>query len=453
MSKEQDSFDVVILGAGTAGLSAVQEIRKTTQNFLLVNQGPLGTTCARVGCMPSKALIQVANDFSRRKFLSKEGILGAEHLKTDIPRVLSYVRELRDRFVKSVLDDLKNFEDRIVSGFGKFKEPNVLVVGDRLIRTKKTIIATGSSPVIPEKWKKFSTKLITSDQLFELDNLPSTLAVVGLGVVGMEIGQALSRLGVRVTGFDQGHSLGILTDPVLLEYANSLFQREFEMHLDREVELQFNKDETRIIVSSGGRTFEVEQVFASLGRKPNLDGLDLEKIGLKLDSKGIPAFNLDTMQVEDAPIFIAGDVNKKAPVLHEAAYQGRAAGYNSGREALKKFESMVPLAITFTEPNLARVGMSYTQLKDRSFIVGEDEFNYGRSILLSADGKVRVYADSETKEILGAEIVGPSGEHLAHFLAILIHQGMTFNDALKLPYYHPVVEETLRGALKDLVKK
>ena len=207
------SVDVAILGAGTAGLSALREVRKITGNFLLINGGPAGTACARVGCMPSKVLIQVSNDFHRRHVFATEGIRGGAGLQVDLPAVMAYVRTLRDYFVGGVVKDLEDLGPRYLEGYARFCEPTVLEVNGRLVHTKKTIIATGSAPVIPRSWRALGDRLLTSDTLFEQKSLPASIAVVGLGGIGVELGQACAQLGVAVTGFDIREQVAGLTDP------------------------------------------------------------------------------------------------------------------------------------------------------------------------------------------------------------------------------------------------
>src|SRR5262245_44516638 len=217
MSQEK-RVDVAIIGAGTAGLSACSEVRKATENFLLIQDGLYGSTCARVGCMPSKVLMQVAHDFHRRQVFAQEGISGGEHLQVDRRKVLQYVRSLRDHFVQGVLKTVEQLGDHTLHGSARFREPTVLEVDGQVIRANRTIIATGSSPIVPEEWQVVADRILTTDTLFEQEDLPTSLAVVGLGAIGVEIGQALARLGCTVTGITRSEHIAGLTDPVVTTY-------------------------------------------------------------------------------------------------------------------------------------------------------------------------------------------------------------------------------------------
>jgi|GEM_PF-3558458 Pyruvate/2-oxoglutarate dehydrogenase complex, dihydrolipoamide dehydrogenase (E3) component, and related enzymes len=196
------NYEVVIVGAGSAGLAALREVRKRTQDFLLVNDGPWGTTCARVGCMPSKVLIEAANAYHRRHAFEEFGLRGADALSVDMPAVLRRVRRLRDGFVKGTLQATDNLGERAVGGRARLLGPGSLAVNGQEISARAIVLATGSSPVVPPAWQALGDKLFTTDTLFEREALPPRLAVIGLGAIGVEMAQALARLGIEVAAFE-----------------------------------------------------------------------------------------------------------------------------------------------------------------------------------------------------------------------------------------------------------
>ena len=449
MMKERH-VEVAILGAGTAGLSAYSEVRKVTDNFVLINSGSEGTTCARVGCMPSKVLIQVANDFHRRHVFTQEGIYGGEHLHVDHSKVLQYVRSLRDAFVQGVMKSLDEIGDRIIHGHAHFREPTVIEVEQQVICAKRVVIATGSTPVLPLEWRSFTDHILTTDTLFEQLELPSSLVVVGLGAVGVEMGQALARLGVRITGITQRDQLAGLTDPQVNSYLRTVLAQEFPIHTGAAAQLQAIG--TQLNVHFADTTLRAEKILASLGRSPNITKLGLAQLGLPLNEHGLPPHDPTTMQVADLPVFIAGDADGARAVLHEAADEGRIAGFNSVQEHPHCFQRRTPLAIVFCEPNAAIVGQAFTTLHDQDIAIGEVRFdNQGRAkVMAEQKGILRVYGDKSNGRLLGAELAAPHGEHLAHLLAWAIQKEMTVFDMLQLPFYHPVVEEGMRTALRHL---
>lgn len=441
--------DVAIIGAGTAGLSAYSEVRKATEQVVLVNGGPDGTMCARVGCMPSKVLIQVANDFHRRQRFGMEGILGEEHLHVDRGRVLAYVRSLRDRFVHGVLKSLDKVGDHYIKGYARFLTPTTLDIEGQHIHAKCVIIATGSSPVVPKDWQVPADRLLTTDSLFEQSQLPSSLAVIGLGAIGVEIGQALARLGVEVTGFDQSPQLASLTDPEVNTCMQEILRKEFPLHTDAAVTVQ-SEGNTLAINAKG--TVQVDKILASLGRRPHVAQLGLENLGVPLNRHGLPPYDPNTLQVRDLPVFIAGDADGDRPVLHEAADDGRIAGFNSVQDTPHCFQRRTRLSIVFSEPNVAVVGRSFAELRQHDVAIGTVHFaQQGRATVMGENkGILRLYGEKQTGCLLGAELAAPQGEHLAHLLAWAIQKEMTVFDLLQLPFYHPAIEEGLRTALRDL---
>lgn len=446
--------DVAIIGAGSAGLFALSQVRKKTDNYVLIDGGELGTTCARVGCMPSKVLIQVAEDFHRKKIFEREGIEGAEMLRVDIPEAMEHVQDLRDTFVDRTLGTTDNMDEaHLLEGYARFISENELEVNGEQIKAKKIVIATGSSPIIPDAWQSCAENILTTDEIFELEDLPASVAVVGLGSIGLEIGQALSRLGVAVTGIDQIETVAKLADSVVSDLAVDTIGREFPIWLGAVANLEM-QDEC-IKVSCGEQSVVVEKVLASLGRRPNLDKLGLENLSIELDAHGIPVYDPCTMQIGDSSIFIAGDVNADRALLHEAGHEGRIAGYNAVRESITAFKRKTFLGITFCDPNIATVGAQLDELNEADIVIGEIQFApVGRALIIGKNrGVLRVYANKADGRLLGAAMACVKAENLAHLLAWSIQQGLSVQDLLKMPFYHPVIEEALQAALYNAMSQ
>ena len=447
--------DVAIIGAGSAGLYALSQVKKETDNFILINDGPYGTTCARVGCMPSKSLIRIAEYYSDRHDFEKSGIRNADKLEICIPDVLQRVRKHRDILVNyNIKKSITTLGDKALSGKAEFIDVNTLKVGDDEIHAQKIIIATGSTPVYDIAWNDFREYILTTDELFEQKDLPPTLGILGLGIIGLEIGQALSKLGIKVTCVHSKEFIGGLSDPDINKVMVSLCEKEFEMWRGGE-HASLEKVGDKIQMTSGKREVLVDKVLVSIGRKPNLKSLKLENIGITLDKKGMPKFNPQTMQIEDLPIYIVGDVNADRPLLHEAADEGRIAGYNVVNQQ-KSFKRKVPLAIVFTDPNIAFVGKEYKEIKDDvSVLIGSYDFSkQARAMLMNINkGIANLYVQKSDGTILGAQIAVPGGEHLAHQIAWAIEQELTVYQMIEFPFYHPTLEEGLYALLLDCIRK
>lgn len=448
-------YDVIVVGAGTSGLTARREIAKKTENYLVIDDGPLGTTCARVGCMPSKVLIQAANDFHRRHKFESIGVSGADKLRVSTEAVMKHVRSLRDRFVRGVRVGMEDWQNtHLLRGRARFLDSNTLEVDGEKFSAEKFVLAPGSRPIVPKSMMDFKSHIITSDEIFELESLPKSVAVVGLGVIGIELGQALSRLGVAVTGITLDKAVGGLTDPEVQDYAAIQFENEFPVHYGA-AELKEITKSGQVKIQVGDETVEVDRVVLAMGRRSNVDRLNMDKTSAVLNDRGIPKYNLNTMVVEGAEhILLPGDVNADRPVLHEASDEGIIAGHNVFAEDPVCFKRRTNLGITFTDPNIATVGKRFSEVEE-DFVIGEVSFEgQGRSIVkLKEIGLLHVYVSKKTYEVLGAEMMAPDGEHLAHLLAWGISMKLTVFEMLKMPFYHPVIEEGLRTALRDAASK
>lgn len=447
----EKQVDVAIIGAGSAGLFALSKVRQATDSYVLIDGGELGTTCARVGCMPSKVAIQVAEDFHRRTLFNRMGIEGSDMLSLNREDAMEYVQDLRDVFVDQVLThSTDEMGEELIEDYARFVEPTLLALDDQTIRAKKVIIATGSRPVVPEAWQAFGDRILTTDSFFEEETLPDSMAVIGLGIIGLELGQALHRMGVTVTGIDQLNTIAGLNDPVVNKMAIEVIGKEFPLWLGETAEITEEGDKLR--VTAGEQSVLVDKVLAAMGRTPNIENLNLEALGVELNNKGLPTINPNTMQLADLPVFIAGDVTGDKAILHEAGTEGRIAGYNAVQDAPVAFKRQTPLSINFCDPNIAVTGATWDELDEAAVAVGEVKLApVGRALIMGKNkGIMRVYADKNDGRILGAAMLAPKGEHIAHQLAWAIQQDLTVFDVLRMPFYHPTLEEALQSALNSL---
>ena len=465
-------LDTLIIGAGTAGLAALREVRKRTDRYLIVNEGPWGTTCARVGCMPSKALIEAANAFHRRHAFEAFGLRGAEGLTADIAAVLQRVRALRDQFVAGALQATDTLGAARMAGRATVLGPNAVDIDGKTYATRSIIIATGSRPRVPDAWLAFGDRILTTDTLFEQPTLGPRVAVIGMGVIGVEIAQARARLGIEVAAFTTSPHLAGLKDPTLNAELAALLKEEMLLHTGAPAELR--EVPGGIEVSSGPNRVVVDQVIAAMGRVPNIEHLGLETLGVPLNPRGMPAVNPQTQQIGDLPVFLAGDANTHAPLLHEAADEGHIAGINAMACALTpaaapaaapaaiptpptptRFQRRTPLAIVFCDPQVAMVGKRLADLDSAHTVTGTVRFtNQGRARAAQRNrGALHVYADRATGRLQGAEMCAPAAEHLAHLLALAVQQKLTVHQLLGMPFYHPVLEEGLRTALRDAARQ
>ncbi|MEX5745453.1 dihydrolipoyl dehydrogenase [Massilia sp. X63] len=453
--------DVAVIGTGTAGMTAYRAAKAQGARVVVIESSQYGTTCARVGCMPSKLLIAAAEAAHAMQHSAPFGVHAGE-VRIDGRAVMERVRRERDRFVGFVLEGVDAYpEEDKLRGHARFTGPHTLLVDDHTeITAARIVIATGSTPLRLPVLENVGPGIVTSDDVFYWDALPKSVAVIGTGVIGLELGQALHRLGVRVKFFARGGSIAQLSDPEVLRSATRVLAEELDIQFQSKVvgAVQDGDDVALTVSDALGdeKTERFQYVLMAAGRTPNVHDIGLEHTGLERGEDGIPHFDARTMQCGNSHIFIAGDANNERPLLHDAADHGKIAGDNAGRYPdVRPGLRRTAIAVAFTEPNIATVGASYRALcagGKRKFAVGSVSFaNQGRSrVMLQNKGMLRVYAEYGSRRFLGAEMIAPRGEHLAHTLSWACQMRMTVDQMLEMPFYHPVIEEGVRTALRDL---
>lgn len=463
MSLTTLEVDVAVIGAGTAGLVAREQARKHgAARVLLIEGGVYGTTCARVGCMPSKLLIAAADAAEHARRAKVFGVEVGE-VRIDGAAVMARVRRERDRFVAGVVRSTEAIDaaDRL-HGWARFVGPRRLLVeteaGPVAVEARAIVIAAGSSPRIPKPLQGLGDRVLTSDSVFGLPRLPASLAIVGSGVIGLELGSAMQRLGVSTRVLDIGTKLPLLVSDVMQAEAHELFAKRLDLHQGiQDLAAERVPEGVRLRwKSSDGQSREgvFEFVLAATGRPPQLERLSLEAAGVELDERGAPK-HVDerTMRIGETAIFLAGDIDGTRPVLHEATAEGRIAGQNAARYPdVRAHVRHVPLGIMFTDPNVAIVGHVPTEGEGVEWAVGEVDYaEQGRArVIDQAYGRTRIYARRACGTIFAAELIGPGVEHMAHLLAWAVEQRVSAKRALELPIYHPVLEEGLRTAIARL---
>ena len=453
--------DVAIIGAGTAGMSAYRAALAHTRKVLVIESGPYGTTCARVGCMPSKLLIAAAEAAHAITHAGRFGVHGGA-LRVDGAAVMARVRSERDRFVGFVVDAVEQWPaEHRLRGRAHFVDDHTLEVdGHTRVVASRIVIATGSRPAVPDPWRgELAERLIVNDDVFDWATLPRSVAVLGAGVIGLELAQALHRLGVRVRLYGRSDRVGPLTDPALQALAHDVFARELPMTL-AVPNLTPSRDGDGVRIRCTTPVGQVQEdhfewLLCATGRRPNVDALALAATTLPLDPAGLPVFDRRTGQIGNAAVFIAGDVLDDRPLLHEAADEGRIAGDNAGRfPDVRVRPRRTPLAVVFSEPQIMLAGASHAELlaSGVAFETGGVSFeDQGRSRVIGRNqGALQVYGERNSGRFLGAEMIGPAAEHIGHLLAWSVQRGDTVQQMLDSPFYHPVIEEGLRTALRHL---
>lgn len=443
--------DVAIIGAGTAGLAAERAARGNGASTLLIDPDFGGTTCATVGCMPSKLLIAAAR---ASHAVSQAKLLGIRvgKVAVDDDAVLGRVRAERDRFVALTKKSIGEIPDAVrLAGRAKFDKPGRLRLSDgRAVDARAIVIATGSRPTLPQAFAALGDRVLTNETVFELRKLPQRLAVIGSGAIGLEMAQAFARLGVKVAMFDNARTMAGLRCPRVHKALETIIAQDVELHLGVEARpaLCDNGVSLRWSGASQGEAM-FDKVLVAVGRPPVLDGLDIAKAGLALDDHGVPCHDRSTMRCGDSNVFLAGDVAADRALLHEASHDGAIAGRNAAAwPAPIRIERQVPFSIIFTDPQVVSIG----QAEADGAVSGTTDFgDQGRArVEARNEGALTLYAAAPDGRLIGADLVAPAGEHLGHLLAWVIQQKMTATQVLQMPFYHPTIEEGLKTALRTV---
>jgi dihydrolipoamide dehydrogenase len=451
--------DVAIIGSGTAGMTAYRSAKAHTDSVVVIESGVYGTTCARVGCMPSKLLIAAA-EISHQIDQAPVFGIDVKDKVVDGKRVMQRVRSERDRFVGFVEDAVENWPDADkIKGKAVFTGPNELDVdGHTKVLAKRIVIAVGSSAAVPPPWRELGDRLIINDDVFYWDDLPASVAVVGTGVIGLEISQALSRLGVKTHLLGVGNQFGPISDPRVNAVMGEVLAGELHLSPDAMVE-SVRRSATGVEISykEGGKTLKAsyDYLLAATGRRSDFNALNFAATGIPLNESGMPEFDDATGQIADSAIFIAGDCSNAHPLLHEAADDGKIAGDNAGRYPdVRTRPRRTPLTVVFTDPQIMMAGASFAQLSQsgKAFAIGEVSFtDQGRSRVIGKNkGLLRVYGEQGNGAFLGAEMVGPAAEHIGHLLSWSVQHHLSVQQMIDSPFYHPVIEEGVRTALRQL---
>ncbi|CAM5180824.1 Dihydrolipoamide dehydrogenase OS=Castellaniella defragrans OX=75697 GN=HNR28_002369 PE=4 SV=1 [Castellaniella defragrans] len=449
--------DVAVVGAGSAGLPAWRAVHQAGLRVLLIEGGPHGTMCARVGCMPSKLLIAAADAAEHVRRAPQFGVL-ASAPQVDGVAVMRRVRNERDRFVGFVVEDVHAMpaEARLDSGVEFLEDGLLQAVDGTRVRADRIILATGTRPYVPEIYQPLGDLVVVNDDVFDWQDLPNSVLVVGSGVIGVELGLALARLGVRVRVLNRSESFAKLDDPVVRTAATEALGPALSWVGRARIRSVAREGDQAVVswdVKGGTPVSErFDRVLVTTGRHPTLAEMHLERTSMPLDGRGMPEFDPATLQVRGQPVFVAGDVTGRHAIQHEASDDGRLAGRNAAAwPDVQALPRRAPMAVVFSDPQIMQVGTGFRDLDPDAVAIGAvDWARQGRSrVMLRNQGVLRVYMQRVGGRFLGAEMVGPDAEHVAHLLAWALQMRLTVQDMLTLPFYHPTIEEGIRTALRD----
>jgi len=450
-------FDFLVIGGGSGGYAAARTAREYAERVAIVDAGqPLGGLCILRGCMPSKTLIYSAEVLH----LAQKG----ELFGLDIPSAKADMPALHQRKLATIGDFAAYRQEQLESdrftlfrNQAAFTGPKEVTLDDGTVVTAdKILVSTGSTVNFPPVPGLADVPVWTSDDVLDLDFTPESVIVLGGGIVACELTQFLNRIGAQITQIQRSPHILKEVSPAAAEVIESVFREEgVELITGTALkQIEQTGDGYRVTFEHAGETLvrEAKHLFNALGRRPNTDGLDLDKAGLETRRSGHLVTN-EFQQTTNPNVYAAGDVAGPHEIVHVAIMQGEIAAKHAFGQPAEPVNYDTLCGIVFTDPQIGHVGLSESAIKERGldYVVADYPFDdHGKSILMEAKhGYVKVWAEKPTGKVLAAECVGKDASELIHALAVGVSLGATLEQLLKVHWYHPTLSEIWSYPLED----
>ena len=460
-----DKFQVVVIGGGPGGyVCAIRLAQLGLKTACIESRGSLGGTCLNIGCIPSKSLLNLSEEFHKVQNLSNKGIEIGE-VKLNLSKMMKSKDKAVTILTKGVEFLLKKNKVTYFKGLGSFKSQNEISIKDdknkeTIIQSEKTIIATGSIPVSLPGIDFDEKKIVSSTGALKLEKVPKKMVVVGGGYIGLEMGSVWSRLGAEVHVVEfLDHITPGMDKEISNEFMKILKKQGIKFHMQHKVE-KIKKNNSAVIVSTKDKDknltdFECDVVLISVGRKPNTIGLNLDKIGVQLDEKNRVKTNKN-FQTNINNIYAIGDVIAGPMLAHKAEDEGIAvAEIIAGQSGHVNYDT-IP-GVVYTTPEVASIGKTEEQLKEKNiqYKIGKFSFmaNSRAKAIDDAEGFVKILADEKTDKVLGAHLIGPHAGELIAEIGIAMEFGASSEDIARTCHAHPTFSEAVKEAALSVDKR
>ena len=461
-----DNFDLIVIGGGPGGyVCAIRAAQLGLKTACVESRGTLGGTCLNVGCIPSKSLLNLSENFHKaKKDFNKQGI-EIDGIKLNIEKMMSNKNKSVQVLTKGVEFLFKKNKVTYIKGKGVLFSKNDIVVYENNKRTnykaKNIVIATGSAVVSLPGIEIDEKNIISSTGALSLNEVPNKLAVIGGGYIGLEMGSVWSRLGSEVTVIEYlDHITPGMDREISDEFKKILTKQGIKFKMGSKVN-SVKTNGTGILINftdvktSKAESLEFDKVLVSVGRKPYTEGLNLTKVGIKKDSKGRIEVN-SKLQTSIKNIYAIGDVIKGPMLAHKAEEEGIAVAEILAGQAGHVNYDVIP-GVIYTSPEVATVGKTEEQLKEekKSYKVGKFPFlaNSRAKVNNETDGFVKILADSETDKVLGVHIIGPHCGDMIAEMALAMEFGASSEDIARTCHAHPTHTEAIKEAALAVDKR
>ena len=451
-------FDVIVIGGGSAGYAAANSAQSKGAKVAIVDKGPLGGLCILRGCMPTKTILRSSDIFSLFQ-RAKEFGLSVENPSADLSLINDRKVRLIDEFASYRIQQLNNPKFTLIKNNASFLSSHEIKVGNSVLSAKNFIIATGSTVAEFPIPGLTESGFLTSDDVLELRTIPESMIVLGAGPVAVELAQFFCRIGTQTTLIQRSDHILSKGDLDLARPVETRFREEGMKVFTGTKLLRVNKSKQNRTVffthEGQEKSVTAKIVLQALGRKPNIDGLNLSTASIKT-FEGRIEVNQE-MRTNVPHIYAVGDVNGLHEIVHIAIEQGEIAAHNATQKDVRRFDERLKISVTFTDPAVASVGLSEKECKllNIQYLVASYPFNdHGKSLCMGeTHGHVKLLCSLENGEIIGAHIVGPEAGEMIHQMVTLMHFRGTVHDLLKLPHYHPTLSEIFTYPAEELAEK
>ena len=451
-------FDVIVIGGGSAGYAAANSAQSKGAKVAIVDKGPLGGLCILRGCMPTKTILRSSDIFSLFQ-RAKEFGLSVENPSADLSLINDRKVRLIDEFASYRIQQLNNPKFTLIKNNASFLSSHEIKVGNSVLSAKNFIIATGSTVAEFPIPGLTESGFLTSDDVLELRTIPESMIVLGAGPVAVELAQFFCRIGTQTTLIQRSDHILSKGDLDLARPVETRFREEGMKVFTGTKLLRINKSKQNRTVffthEGQEKAVTAKIVLQALGRKPNIDGLNLSTASIKT-FEGRIEVNQE-MRTNIPHIYAIGDVNGLHEIVHIAIEQGEIAAHNATQKDVRRFDERLKISVTFTDPAVASVGLSEKECKllNIQYLVASYPFNdHGKSLCMGeTHGHVKLLCSLENGEIIGAHIVGPEAGEMIHQMVTLMHFRGTVHDLLKLPHYHPTLSEIFTYPAEELAGK
>ena len=462
----EKSFDVIIIGGGPGGyVCAIRAAQLGLKTACVESRGTLGGTCLNVGCIPSKSLLNLSENYRKAKNdFNQQGIEISE-IKLNVEKMMSNKSKSVQVLTKGVEFLFKKNKVAYLRGKGVIFSKNEVVVYDNnnetSYKTKNIVIATGSAPTSLPGIEIDEKNIVSSTGVLSLEKVPSELIVIGGGYIGLEMGSVWSRLGSKVTVVEfLDHITPGMDREVSKEFQKILTKQGINFKLNHKVTSVTSIQNKAVVDFTNNQTserirIECDKVLVSVGRKPYTEGLNLSKVGIKKDEKGRIEVN-QKLQTAIPNIYAIGDVIKGPMLAHKAEEEGIAVAEILAGQAGHVNYDVIP-GVVYTSPEVATVGKTEEQLKNKNinYKVGKFPFlaNSRAKVNNETDGFVKILADFKTDKVLGVHIIGPHCGDMIAEMALAMEFGATAEDIARTCHAHPTHTEAIKEAALSVDKR